>query len=145
MKIGRCPVCHAHLALDAIVQDDAARELLALLASLDADLARAIVSYLALWRPAKQDLAWHRALRLARETLALDADAARLAAALVHTVEAIRAKGAQPPLRSHGYLKRVIEGAQAQAAHGDAVPQRGAQRGATSRTAEAMRRLVQGS
>lgn len=145
MKIGRCPVCHAHLALDAIAQDEAARELLALLASLDADLARALVSYLGLWRPAKQDLAWSRALRLARETLALDADTTRLARALGDAVDALSAKGGQLPLRSHGYLKRVIEGVQAQAAHADAVPQRGAQRGATSRTAEAMRRLVQGS
>ncbi len=145
MKIGRCPVCHAHLALDAIVQDDAARELLALLASLDADLARAIVSYLALWRPVKQDLAWHRALRLARETLALDADAARLAAALVHTVEAIRAKGAQPPLRSHGYLRRVIEGAQATAPQENIARTPRPPRAAPSRTAEAMRRLIEGS
>jgi hypothetical protein len=141
MKIGRCPVCHAHLALDAIAQDEAARELLALLASLDADLARALVSYLGLWRPAKQDLAWSRALRLVRETLALDADTTRLARALGDAVDALRAKGGPLPLRSHGYLKRVIEGAQAQAPHGDAVRQRGA----TSRTAEAMRRLVQGS
>lgn len=145
MKICRCPVCHAHIALDAIVQDDAARELLALLAALDADLARALVGYLALWRPAKQDLSWTRALRIARETLALDADAARLAAALSDTIDGLRAKGGQQPLRSHGYLRRVIEGAQATAPHAAAVQTPHARRAPASRTAEAMRRLIEGS
>lgn len=111
MMLGRCPVCHSHLALEAIVQDDAARELLGVLSALDATLSRALVGYLGLWRPAKQDLRWDRALRLAREVLALSDDAARLAWALSETTEAIRAKGGATPVKSHGYLKRVLEGA----------------------------------
>lgn len=56
MNLGRCPVCHSHISLEAIVQDDAGRELLAMLAGLDADLARPLVAYLGLFRPPRQDL-----------------------------------------------------------------------------------------
>lgn len=111
MMLGRCPVCHAHLQLEAIVQDEAARELLGVLSALEATLSRALVGYLGLWRPVKQDLRWDRALKVAREVLALEPDAARLAWALAETTEAIRAKGGATPIKSHGYLKRVLEGA----------------------------------
>lgn len=110
MRLGRCPVCHAHLHLDALVQDEAGRELLALCATLPDDLGRALVGYLGLWRPARGDLDNARALKLAREALALEADAARLAAALHETVEAIRAKGEARRMTNHNYLKRVLEG-----------------------------------
>lgn len=144
MKLGRCPVCHSHLDLAALVQDDAARELLATLTGLDATLSRALVAYLALWRPAKQDLSWQRALRIARETLSMDADAQRLSHALAQTVDALRAKAAQLPLRSHGYLRRVLDATPATQPHEGAVVTQ-PQRRAASRTAEAMRRLVEGS
>lgn len=108
MKLGRCPTCHAHLQLEAIVQDDAGRELLALLAGLDADLGRALVVYIGLFRTSARDLANDRALRLAREVLALDAAGQRLADALASTVESIRGKGGAS-LKNHNYLARVIE------------------------------------
>jgi hypothetical protein len=141
MNLGRCPVCHCHLDLEAIVQDDCARELLALLAGCDADLARAVIGYLGLWRPAKQDLRWDRALRLAREVLALEPNPQRLAWSLAETVEALRSKGGQMPLKSHGYLMRVLGSAPA------SIPQPAAchERRASSRTSEAMRRLVEGA
>ncbi|TXF11906.1 hypothetical protein [Pelomicrobium methylotrophicum] len=120
--LARCPVCHSHLQLEAIVQDEAARELLGVLSALDATLSRALVGYLGLWRPAKQDLRWDRALRLAREVLALEADPARLAWALSETTEAIRAKGGSTPIKSHGYLKRVLEGTPQSAGAGAVVP-----------------------
>lgn len=112
----RCPVCHAEAALEAWAEDDAARELMALLSTLDATLGRPLVAYLGLWRSASRALAWDRALRIAREVLALDADAQRLAAALTQTVEQLRAKrdaGDVRPLTSHGYLLRVLQGTQA--------------------------------
>ncbi|WP_119352914.1 hypothetical protein [Azohydromonas sediminis] len=112
----RCPVCHADAALEAWAEDDAARELMALLSTLDATLGRPLVAYLGLWRSASRALAWDRALRIAREVLALDADAQRLAAALTQTVEQLRAKrdaGDVRPLASHGYLSRVLKGTQA--------------------------------
>lgn len=128
MMLGRCPVCHAHLQLEAIVQDEAARELLGVLSALEATLSRALVGYLGLWRPAKQDLRWDRALRLAREVLAMEQDAARLAWALVETTEAIRGKGGARPIKSHGYLKRVLEGAPQATGSVTALPAAGADR-----------------
>jgi hypothetical protein len=109
----RCPVCHAEAALEAWLEDDAAREMMGLLASLDASLGRPLVAYLGLFRSRTRALAWDRAVRLAREVLALDADTVRLAEALARTVEAMRQKreaGDIRPLENHNYLKRVLDG-----------------------------------
>jgi hypothetical protein len=113
MRLGRCPVCHAHLHLDALVQDEAGRDLLALFATIQDDLGRALVGYLTLFRPAKSDLSNARALRLAREVLALEADPGKLAWALCETVESLRAKGESRAIKNHNYLRRVLENAPA--------------------------------
>ncbi|MCX8016635.1 MAG: hypothetical protein N2690_01840 [Rhodocyclaceae bacterium] len=112
-------MCHAEAALEAWAEDEAARELMALLAAVDASLGRPLVAYLGLFRSASRALSWERALKLAREVLALDADAYRLAAALSQTVEQLRTRreaGDIRPLTGHNYLKRVLEGAPAAAA-----------------------------
>jgi hypothetical protein len=44
MNLGRCPCCHSRLHLDALVQDDAGRDLLVLLSHLDAETGRALVA-----------------------------------------------------------------------------------------------------
>ena len=62
MKLGRCPICHSHIQLEALIQDDAGSELLGLLAGLGRPLARPLVQYLGLFRPAKSDLSNARAL-----------------------------------------------------------------------------------
>lgn len=142
MNLGRCPVCHASVDLAAMAEDEAGRELLALLAQCEAALGRALIAYLGLWRPAKHDLRWDRALRIAREALALDADPQRLAWALTETVESLRSKGDSRPLKTHGYLRRVLESAPAAVC---AQPQEGAHvPRAASRTAQAMRKLISG-
>ena len=110
MKLGRCPVCHSHLHLDALIQDDAGSELLGLLAGLGRPLTRPLVQYLALFRPAKSDLNNARALKLAQETLAI-ADRDSLVAALQDTVRSIhekRQRGQVQPLKNHNYLKQVL-------------------------------------
>lgn len=110
MKLGRCPVCHSHLHLDALIQDDAGSELLGVLAGLGRPLARPLVQYLALFRPAKSDLSNARALKLAQETLAI-ADRDSLVAALQDTVRSIhekRQRGQVQPLKNHNYLKQVL-------------------------------------
>ncbi|MEO1766770.1 hypothetical protein [Thiobacter aerophilum] len=127
----RCPVCHAEAALEAWAEDEAAREMMAILSALDATLGRPLVAYLGLWRSASRALAWERAVRIAREVLALEADAQRLAAALSQTVEQLRVKrdaGDVRPLTGHNYLKRVLEGMPqtAGALCVDAQPQRSA-------------------
>lgn len=99
------------------MQDEAGRELMALVAKLDTQTGAALVSYLGLFRSASRDLANERALRLARETLALVAmpDTARLALALSETVEALRGKQPRQPLKNHNYLHKVLESVQARA------------------------------
>lgn len=119
MKLGRCPVCHAHLALDALVQDEAGRELLGLLAALDTDTGRGLVGYLTLFRPGKNDLSNVRAVKLAREVLALGEGHSPgvLAQAMAETTEAIRRKGPQTkPMANHNYLLDVLGTCAAKAA-----------------------------
>lgn len=111
MKLGRCHVCHSNLHLDALVADDAARELLTLLTPLDGGLGRALVAYLGLFRPEKSDLSWKRALKLATEAMALSANRDWLRAALEETVQKLRttrAHGHHQPLTNHNYLKKVL-------------------------------------
>lgn len=146
----RCPVCHAEAALEAWAEDDAAREMMAILSALDATLGRPLVAYLGLWRSASRALAWDRAVRIAREVLALEADAQRLAAALSQTVEQLRLKrdaGDVRPLTGHNYLRRVLEGTPPQAGGAIAVvqvqpqPQRGGAARAPSATVDGVMRL----
>ena len=108
--LGRCPVCHSQISLEAVCQDEAGRELLGILANLPGEASRALVQYLGLFRPEKRDLSNDRALRLAREALALAPDCLRLSAAMSETVEAIRAKSGAVPMKNHNYLRRVLEG-----------------------------------
>lgn len=115
MHLTRCPVCHSRIHLEALVQDEAGRELLAILVRLDTQTGAALVTYLGLFRPATRDLANDRALRLAAETLALcpPTDRPRLAVALTETVEALRDKHPRRPLKNHNYLAKVLESVEA--------------------------------
>lgn len=120
----RCPVCHADAALEAWVEEAAARELFGLLATLPDGVARQLVRYLGLFRSSKRALAWDRALRLAREVLALGVATEVLEAALAETVEAMLAKresGDVRPLDNHNYLRRVAESVQARVVCAPAV------------------------
>lgn len=111
MQLTRCPVCHSRIALEQLVQDEAGRELLAMLAKLDTLTGTALVSYIGLFRSTNRDLANDRALKLAQETLAIEA-VQWLTPALQETVEAMKEKRAQgdvKTLANHNYLKRVLE------------------------------------
>jgi hypothetical protein len=110
-----CPCCHARYPLDAANQDEAARELLALRGTLPPRCWNPLIGYLGLFRSETRALAWDRALKLAREVMALNADPDRLENALAETVEALRLKGGAP-LKNHNYLKRVLENIQGAAA-----------------------------
>ena len=116
MQLSRCPICHSRISLEALVQDEAGRELMALVAKLNTQTGAALVSYLGLFRSASRDLANERALKLASEALGLisASDTARLAIALSETVEALRGKQPRQPLKNHNYLKKVLESVQAQ-------------------------------
>src|SRR5690606_3892020 len=88
----RCPSCHASFSLETLAEDEALRELMALLAELPRETSRPLVLYIGLFRGKTRAPAYERQLRLAREVLALHADIPLLGAALSETVEAIRAK-----------------------------------------------------
>ncbi len=104
-----CPHCFAHFSLDSAVQDEAGRELMGLLAKHDV-IARQLVIYLGLFRSQSRKLAWDRALRIAKEVVALG-DGLAVADALARTVEAMREKqdrGQFKPLKNNQYLKQVL-------------------------------------
>lgn len=107
MQLNRCPVCHTRISLDAMAQDEAGRELLGILAKLDGETGFALVGYLGLFRSHTRDLASDRALRMAKEVLALSESLPALAEAMRITVEQIRAKGGDP-LGNHNYLRKVL-------------------------------------
>lgn len=129
MQLNRCPVCHSRIGLEQLAQDEAGRELLALLAKLDTHTGTALLGYLGLFRPAHRDLANDRALRLAQEAITLEAPQ-WLAPALAETTEAIKQKrtaGETKPLANHNYLKQVLasvvsRGTNAPAIVGQAAP-----------------------
>jgi hypothetical protein len=107
-----CPCCHARFALEAALQDDAARDINALLVTMPPQLMRPLMGYIGLFRAATRPLAWDRALRLMQEVLALPQPLPALEAALVETLATMDEKRAQAgwkPLSNHNYLKRVLE------------------------------------
>lgn len=110
MQLNRCPVCHNRIGLEQLVQDEAGREVMALLSNLDTQTGTALVSYVGLFRTGQRDLAMDRALKLMTETLAIES-VQWLATALQETVESLREKRAQGevrPLKNHNYLRQVL-------------------------------------
>ncbi len=121
-----CPTCHASFPLEAALKDDAGRELIALFAGQRPELALPLMHYLGFFRPAKQQLGWGRALRLARETVALMSCPVDLfITGLEEANRALddkRAAGGWKPLGNHNYLRRCLEGAQARAGAAVGMP-----------------------
>ena len=111
MKLGRCPICHSNIHLDQLVADETGRQLLGLISKLGYRMGPALVAYLALFRPAKQDLSNAKALALVTETLELCNNHAVLSEALHDTVSSIhssRINGQVKQLANHNYLKKVL-------------------------------------
>ena len=115
MKLCRCPVCHSDIHLDALLEDDAGREMLGIITNLRGDNARALVSYIALFRPEKAALSNSRALKLMSEVLDMYQPSPLLAHALNETVQAVMKNRRETrniqALSNHNYLKKVYEGA----------------------------------
>lgn len=137
MQLSRCPICHARISLDAVVSDEAGRELLGILAKLDTDSGTALVGYLSLFRSPHRDLANDKALHLAREALALGG-ISHVAQAMRQTVESLRDKNGSP-LKNHTYLKKVLADVTVPALHVIPLEKRGG--GKESRTAQALNAL----
>ena len=102
MKLCRCPICHSDLHLEALIEDDAGRELLGKISQLDKGCASPLVTYLGLFKPAKSNLSNSRALKLFNEVLELFEPSKLQAHCLSETVQAVRKKRlngqkAEPP------------------------------------------------
>lgn len=113
MKLCRCPICHSDIHLEALVEDEAGRELLGKISQLTHECAKPMVNYLGLFKPAKSNLNNARALKLLNEVLALYPCSLLLAHALSETVQSVRKKRQNgqnsEPLTNHNYLKSVYE------------------------------------
>jgi len=125
MKLGRCPTCHAAIHADAMVQDEAGRDLMATLAKLNSKVGSSVLQYVGLFRPAKSDLNNGRALKLLSETLELTANLPLLAAGCEATLKNMHTKRnasqitgeTVKPLTNHNYLKQVLMGLKEQFNH----------------------------
>ncbi|WP_109422768.1 hypothetical protein [Aggregatibacter actinomycetemcomitans] len=115
MKLCRCPICHSDIHLDGLLEDDAGREMLGIITNLRGDNARALVSYIALFRPEKSALSNARALKLMQEVLEMYQPSPLLSHALNETVSNImknrRETRNTQQMTNHNYLKKVYEGA----------------------------------
>lgn len=113
MKLCRCPICHSDLHLEALVEDEAGRELLGTISGLSHGVAKPMVAYLGLFKPAKSNLSNSRALKIMRDVLDQYECSKLLAHSLSETVQAVRKKRLNgqnhEPLTNHNYLKSVYE------------------------------------
>ena len=121
--ICRCPNCGAANSLDSLVSDAEAAEVLKMLLELDADIGKAAIRYIGLFRPAKSQLSWARTAKLLNELLPMikAQEAARdevcfpaPTEAWIHgfneTVNARDQGRLKTPLKSHGYLYEILAG-----------------------------------
>lgn len=107
----KCPCCGSQFSVEVALQEEAGRELLAEIARLSAPMCRALFAYLGLFRPAERVLSWGRALKLAREVLALGPEHVLLPA-MEDTLTALSERRGLPgwkPMKNHNYLARVLE------------------------------------
>lgn len=113
MKLCKCPICHSDLTLEALIEDDAGRELLSTIVNMGSGCGRAVVPYLGLFKPQKNSLANSRALKIVQSLLVLYSPSNVLEKALIDTVEQVRRNrretGRCEPLVNHNYLKKVYE------------------------------------
>ena len=113
MKLCRCPICHSNLHLEALIEDEAGRELLAKISQLTHGVAKPMVAYLGLFKPAKSNLSNSRALKIMGDVLEQYECSKLLAHCLSETVQSVRKKRLNgqnmDPLANHNYLKSVYE------------------------------------
>lgn len=125
MKLARCPVCHSDIHLDQLLEDEAGRDLLRIITETKYEVARPLVSYIALFRPAKSALSNSRAVKLMNEVLTMYQPSLLLAHALSETVTAVQKKRREhsscAPLANHEYLKQVYKTAEPKFGAGSAA------------------------
>lgn len=117
----KCPNCGAVHSLDSLINDAEASAVLRTVLEMDAELGKAAIRYIGLFRPAKSQLSWARTAKLLNELLPMikAQEAARdgvcfpaPAEAWIHgfneTVNARDQGRLKLPLKSHGYLLEIV-------------------------------------
>lgn len=117
----KCPNCGAVHSLDALINDAEASAVLKAVLEMDAELGKATIRYIGLFRPAKSQLSWARTAKLLNELLPMikAQEAVRdgvcfhaPAEAWIHgfneTVNARDQGRLKLPLKSHGYLLEIV-------------------------------------
>lgn len=69
MKLCKCPICHSDITFEALIEDDAGRELLNTVITMGSGCGAAVVPYLGLFKPEKASLSNSRALKLVQSLL----------------------------------------------------------------------------
>lgn len=117
----KCPNCGAVHSLDSLINDADASSVLRAVLEMDAEMGKAAIRYIGLFRPAKSQLSWARTAKLLNELLPMikAQEAARDGVcfpapteAWIHgfneTVNARDQGRLKLPLKSHGYLLDII-------------------------------------
>lgn len=119
----KCPNCGAVHSLDSLINDADASAVLKAVLEMDAELGKAAIRYIGLFRPAKSQLSWARTAKLLNELIPMikAQEAARDGVcfpapteAWIHgfneTVNARDQGRLKTPLKSHGYLYEILAG-----------------------------------
>lgn len=117
----KCPNCGAVHSLDSLINDAEASAVLKAVLEMDAELGKAAIRYIGLFRPAKSQLSWARTAKLLNELLPMikAQEAVRDGVcfpapteAWIHgfneTVNARDQGRLKLPLKSHGYLLEIV-------------------------------------
>jgi len=115
-----CPCCGARQSLEACLQDEAAREAVAAALNLPKPLSGLVIRYLALFRPQKNALSWHKAASVLKELNDVitkgrikrgGRDWVVTQDMWVAALEQVVSRdGITRPLKSHAYLLEVVAG-----------------------------------
>ena len=117
----KCPNCGAVHSLDSLINDADASAVLKAVLEMDAELGKATIRYIGLFRPAKSQLSWARTAKLlnelmpmikAQEAVRNGVSSPAPAEAWLHgfneTVNARDQGRLKLPLKSHGYLLEIV-------------------------------------
>ena len=117
----KCPNCGAVHSLDSLINDADASAVLRAVLEMDAEMGKAAIRYVGLFRPAKSQLSWARTAKLLNELMTMikaqevvrdGVSSHAPAEAWLHgfneTVNARDQGRLKLPLKSHGYLLEIV-------------------------------------
>lgn len=117
----KCPNCGAVHSLDSLINDADASAVLRAVLEMDAEMGKAAIRYVGLFRPAKSQLSWARTAKLLNELIPMikahtavrdgvsyPAPAEAWLHGFNETVNARDQGRLKLPLKSHGYLLEIV-------------------------------------